>query len=166
MHPCLIPLVTSISISLLFSSCIFVLSSIYILTIKSIILLFILNSFSICIIVSFFYWGICFLKVYHYCHHLFFFSLYVSSTHSLRINRLSKIFPPLVNPACSNFPILFSATFFSISLPISDISILYDTSVITIGLSSVSVCLFFFGIMIVFDFFHSVGSCFSSSTFL
>ena len=49
-------------------------------------------------------------------------------------------------------------------LPISDISILYDTSVIAIGLNSVSVGLFFFGIMIVFDFFHSVGSFFSSST--
>ena len=84
---------------------------------------------------------------------------------SFRINRLSRIFPPLVKPACSNFPILFSATCFSISLPISDISILYDTSVIAICLSSVSVGLFFF-IMIVFDFFHSVGSCFSSNTFL
>ena len=31
-HPCLIPLVTSISISLFFSSCIFALSSLYILT--------------------------------------------------------------------------------------------------------------------------------------
>ena len=66
------------------------------------------------------------------------------------------IFPPLVNPACSNFPILFSAMCFSISLPISDISILYDTSVIAIGLSSVSVGLFFFGIMArtVGTFFH------------
>ena len=46
---------------------------------------------------------------------------------------------------------------YSISLPISDIGILYDTSGIAIGLSSVSVGLFFFGIMIVFDFFYSVG---------
>ena len=29
---------------------------------------------------------------------------------------LSKIFPPLVNPACSKVPILFSAMCFSISL--------------------------------------------------
>ena len=68
-------------------------------------------------------------------------------------------------PACSKFPILFSAMCFSISLPIIDISILYDTPVIAIGLSSVSVGLFFFGIVIVFDyFFHSVGSCLFSST--
>ena len=55
---------------------------------------------------------------------------------------------------------------FSISFPINEISILHDTSVIAIGLSFVSVGLFFFGIMIVFDFFHSVGSRLSSSTFL
>ena len=166
-HPCLMPLVTSISISLFFYfCCIFVLSSLYILTIKSIILLSILNSFSICTIVSLFIESYAFLKSIAIATICSFF-LYVSSTHSLRINRLSKIIPPLVNPACSNYSILFSATCFSISLPISDISILYDKSVIiAIGLSSVSVGLFFFGIIIVFDFFHSVGSCFSSSTFL
>ena len=74
-----------------------------------------------------------------------------------------------LDPACSNFSILFYAMCFSISLSINDIivfCILYDTSVIAIGLSSVSVGLFFFGIMIVFDFFHSIGLCLSSSAFL
>ena len=132
---------------------------IFILYIKSIILLSILNSFSICTIFSLFIESYAFLKSIAIATICSFF-LCVSSTHSLRINRLSKIFQPLVNPACSNFPILFSAMCFSISLPISDISILYNTSVIAIGLSSVSVCVFFFGITIIFDFFHSDGLCF------
>ena len=116
MHPCLIPLVTSISIQLFYYSCIFVLSSLYILTIKAIILLSNLNSFSICSIVSLFIESYAFFKsiaIVTTCSCF----LYVSSMHSLRINRLSKIFPPLVNPACSNFPLLFYVMCFSISLP-------------------------------------------------
>ena len=148
----------SISISLFFSSCIFMLSFLYILTIKSIILLSILNSSSICTIISLFNESYAFLKSISLLPPSVLF-LYISSTHSLSINRLSTIFSTLVNPACSNFPILSSAVCFSIYLPISDISFLYNTSVIAICLSSVSVGLFFFG-MIVCDFFHSVGSCF------
>ena len=178
-HSWPIPLVTSISKILFFSSYIFVLSFIHILTIKSIILLSSLHiltinsiillsipiSFGICTYHCFsFYWVICFLKSIAIATICSFF-LYVYSTHSLRINRLSKIFPPAVNQAWSNFPILFSAMCFSISLPISDINILYGTSVIAIGLSSVSVGLFFFGIMIVFDFFHSVFPVFPLAPF-
>ena len=51
-HPCLIPLVTSISIYLFSSSRIFVLSSLYILTVKSIIILSIFCSFIISTFVS------------------------------------------------------------------------------------------------------------------
>ena len=83
------------------------------------------------------------------------------------INRLSKMFPPLVNPACSNFSILFSAMcfFFFYFSSYRCHRILYDASFIAIGLSSVSVGLFFFSNVVVFDFIHSVGSCPSSSTF-
>ena len=97
-HPCLMPLVSSISISLFFSSC---LAYNYIISIKSIMLLTILNSFSICAMVSLFIESYAFLKSIAIATICSFF-LYVSSMHSLRINRLSKIFPPLVNSACSN----------------------------------------------------------------
>ena len=96
------------------------------------------------------------------------FFLYVSSTHSLRINMLSKIFPPLVNPACSNFSILFLLRVSQfLSLLVTLVSYMTRQSLLLVSVLFLLVCsilvsllfLIFFSnlLVLVFEEFGQIG---------